>query len=102
MSLTGSNPNLTTMGRRSNSRQDLAFSRNDMGRFGGNGYQGDYAVEGGYAHKSFSRHTVAGGGGGGGTMKVPMAMAMGSAGPRYEQSPVSFKNFPPSCRRLKL
>ncbi|XP_078790121.1 desmoplakin-A isoform X4 [Oryzias latipes] len=81
MSLTGSNPNLTTMGRRSNSRQDLAFSRNDMGRFGGNGYQGDYAVEGGYAHKSFSRHTVAGGGGGGGTMKVPMAMAMGSAGP---------------------
>uniref|UniRef100_A0A3P9KNN1 Desmoplakin n=2 Tax=Oryzias latipes TaxID=8090 RepID=A0A3P9KNN1_ORYLA len=77
MSLTGSNPNLTSMGRRSNSRQDLAFSRNDMGRFGGNGYQGDCAVEGGYAHKSFSRHTVAGGGGG--TMKVPMAM--GSAGP---------------------
>uniref|UniRef100_A0A3B3BD64 Desmoplakin a n=1 Tax=Oryzias melastigma TaxID=30732 RepID=A0A3B3BD64_ORYME len=75
MSMYGSNPKLHTMGQRSNSRPDLSPYRQEM--FGGNGFHGDYAAEGGYAHQSFSRHTVHGGGGG--TMKVPVTMSMGGS-----------------------
>lgn len=55
----GSNPRINTLGRRVNSRPDLA------GGFmigGGNGYQNEYTTE----YRTFSKNSMGGGGGGGG------------------------------------
>ncbi|KAM4728802.1 desmoplakin-A isoform 1-T1 [Anableps anableps] len=70
MSMYGSNPKLTSLGPRSNSRQDLFL--------GGNGYQAEFhQIEPGYSYQTFTKSSMHGGGGGG--MKIQGQATIGGA-----------------------